>query len=49
MTVLTGLSGIRPFNEIASSLTYGWPLLVVAFLVALCFLPRAPWLATVLF
>jgi hypothetical protein len=34
LSILTGLSGVAPFNEVAQSLTYGWPLLVLAVLLA---------------
>jgi hypothetical protein len=30
LSSLVGLSGIRPFEETGTSLTYGWPLLVIA-------------------
>jgi hypothetical protein len=30
LSALTGVSGIRPFDETGTSLVYGWPLLVVA-------------------
>lgn len=33
LSALTGVSGIRPFDEVGTSLTYGWPLFVVAALV----------------
>ena len=34
LSILTGLSGVGPFNEVAQSLTYGWPLLVLMVLLA---------------